>query len=120
MIGLHIKMLKKPNHNRVKLLYDWKLTYIGLEGVNLDLLEGKRAKNQQSVQKFKKMISLHIKMLKKPNHNKVKSLYDWKLTYIGLEGVNLHLLEENRANNQQKAKKLKKWMVYILKDAKKA
>ena len=101
-------MLKKPNHNRVKLLYDWKLTYIGLEGVNLDLLEGKRAKNQQSVQKFKKLISLHIKMLKKPNHNKVKSLYDWKLTYIGWEGINLHLLEENRAKNQQNAPKNQK------------
>ena len=30
-----------------------------------------------------------------------------------LEGVNLHFLEENRANNQQKAKKFKnEWFTY--------
>ena len=56
-----LKTQRKPNRNRVKSLYDLKLTIFQLEGVKLPLLEENCAKNRQNVQKIEKMIGLHIK-----------------------------------------------------------
>ena len=60
-------------------------------------------------------------MLKKPNHNKVKSPYDWKLTLFRLGGDKLTSPRKKTVLTiYRMSKKLKKWLVYVLKDAEKA
>ena len=82
-----LKDAKKPNHDRVKSLYVLKLTLFWLGRSKFTPPKRKlRYKSTERPKVEKNEWFTLQKMLKKPNRNMVKSLYDLKLTLFRLGG----------------------------------